>query len=111
LRDGWRLAGRLAASWPSLPSWVWPTGRSDSGSLSRAARRSLGIKRTRLFASIIAASLSPLVILQHVAAAGEDQIIHYIENRQTNLGYLVVFDARLDTVDRPLLSASDDRTR
>jgi hypothetical protein len=40
------------------------------------------------------------------AAAGEDQIIHYMENRQTNLGYLVVFDARLDTFSRPLLSAS-----
>ena len=28
------------------------------------------------------------------AAAGKDQILHYLENRDTRLGYLVVFDAR-----------------
>ena len=28
------------------------------------------------------------------AAAGEDQILHYLENRDTRLGYLIVFDAR-----------------
>jgi tetratricopeptide (TPR) repeat protein len=30
------------------------------------------------------------------AAAGEDQVLHYMENKRTSLGYLVVFDARLD---------------
>lgn len=29
------------------------------------------------------------------AAAGEDQILHYLENRDTRLGYLIVFDARI----------------
>jgi tetratricopeptide (TPR) repeat protein len=40
------------------------------------------------------------------AAVGEEQIIHYMENRRTNLGYLVVFDARLDTFGAALLSGS-----
>ena len=30
------------------------------------------------------------------AAAGEDQILHYLKSRDTRLGYLVVFDARLE---------------
>lgn len=30
------------------------------------------------------------------AASGEDQILHYMQNRDVHLGYLVVFDARLD---------------
>lgn len=30
------------------------------------------------------------------AAAGEEQIIHYMSNRRTSIGYLVVFDARLE---------------
>jgi hypothetical protein len=38
------------------------------------------------------------------AAAGEDQIIHYMDNRQTHLGYLVVFDSRLDKFGEALLS-------
>jgi hypothetical protein len=38
------------------------------------------------------------------AASGEDQIRHYMENRKTALGYLVVFDGRLDTNGQPLLT-------
>ena len=38
------------------------------------------------------------------AASGEDQIVHYMENRKTHLGYLVVFDARLDKRGQSLLS-------
>ena len=38
------------------------------------------------------------------AAAGEEQINHYMDNRKTNLGYLVVFDARIDKFGQPLLS-------
>ncbi|MDO8329960.1 MAG: hypothetical protein Q7T36_05760 [Fluviicoccus sp.] len=30
------------------------------------------------------------------AAAGEEQIVHYMSNRRTSIGYLVVFDARLE---------------
>src|SRR5262249_1289640 len=40
------------------------------------------------------------------AAAGEDQILHYMDNRKTHLGYLVVFDARLDKHGEKLLSGS-----
>jgi tetratricopeptide (TPR) repeat protein len=40
------------------------------------------------------------------AAAGEDQILHYMDNRHTHLGYLVVFDARLDKHGEKLLSGS-----
>ena len=40
------------------------------------------------------------------AAAGEDQILHYMDNRQTHLGYLVVFDARLDKFGEKLLSGA-----
>ncbi len=39
------------------------------------------------------------------AAAGEDQILHYMENRRSNLGYLIVFDARLEKFGQPLLQA------
>jgi tetratricopeptide (TPR) repeat protein len=38
------------------------------------------------------------------AAAGEEQINHYMDNRKTHLGYLVVFDARLDKLGQRLLS-------
>jgi tetratricopeptide (TPR) repeat protein len=40
------------------------------------------------------------------AAFGEDQIIHYMENRRTHLGYLIVFDARLDKYREKLLSVA-----
>lgn len=30
------------------------------------------------------------------AASGEEQVLHYLENKNTSLGYLIVFDARLD---------------
>jgi hypothetical protein len=43
------------------------------------------------------------------AAAGEEQIIHYMENRETHLGYLVVFDARLDAFGQALLSTLSGR--
>jgi tetratricopeptide (TPR) repeat protein len=43
------------------------------------------------------------------AASGEEQINHYMDNRKTNLGYLVVFDARIDTFGEPLLSAAASR--
>jgi tetratricopeptide (TPR) repeat protein len=38
------------------------------------------------------------------AAAGEDQILHYMENRDTRLGYLVVFDARVGKFRESVLS-------
>lgn len=38
------------------------------------------------------------------AAAGEDQILHYMENKRTHLGYLVVHDARLDKFGEALLA-------
>ncbi len=43
------------------------------------------------------------------AADGEDQILHYMENRRTALGYLIVFDARLNDFGQRLLQghASD----
>ncbi len=31
-----------------------------------------------------------------LAAFGEEQVLHYLENKNTSLGYLIVFDARLD---------------
>jgi tetratricopeptide (TPR) repeat protein len=40
------------------------------------------------------------------AAAGEEQINHYMDNRNTNLGYLVVFDARIDDFGQTLLSGT-----
>jgi tetratricopeptide (TPR) repeat protein len=40
------------------------------------------------------------------AAVGEDQILHYMDNRKTHLGYLVVLDARLDKNGGKLLSGS-----
>jgi hypothetical protein len=39
------------------------------------------------------------------AASGEEQIVHYLENRDTNRGYLVVFDARMDDCGKALLGA------
>jgi hypothetical protein len=48
------------------------------------------------------------------AATGEEQIVHYMENRNTRLGYLIVLDARLDANGKPLFSniaAPSSRTR
>jgi hypothetical protein len=39
------------------------------------------------------------------AASGEEQIVHYLENRDTSRGYLVVFDARMDDFGKTLLGA------
>ena len=39
------------------------------------------------------------------AAAGVDQILHYMEQKDVNLGYLVVFDARLRDCGTPLMAA------
>jgi tetratricopeptide (TPR) repeat protein len=46
------------------------------------------------------------------ASAGEVQILHYMENRGTALGYLIVFDARLNDFKQKLLArhANDART-
>jgi tetratricopeptide (TPR) repeat protein len=38
------------------------------------------------------------------AAVGEEQIQHYMDNRKTNLGYLVVFDGRIDLFGERLVS-------
>ena len=40
------------------------------------------------------------------AAAGEDQIFHYMDQRDCHLGYLLVFDGRLNDFARPLVSDS-----
>jgi tetratricopeptide (TPR) repeat protein len=40
------------------------------------------------------------------AAAGEHQITHYMKNKGTNLGYLVVFDGRTRMQGTPVLSRS-----
>lgn len=40
------------------------------------------------------------------AASGEEQIVHYMENRETNLGYLVVFDGRKEKFGQPLLEST-----
>jgi tetratricopeptide (TPR) repeat protein len=39
------------------------------------------------------------------AASGQEQIVHYLENRDTSRGYLVVFDARMDDFGKALLDA------
>ena len=39
------------------------------------------------------------------AASGQEQIVHYLENRDTSRGYLVVFDARMDDFGKVLLDA------
>jgi tetratricopeptide (TPR) repeat protein len=42
------------------------------------------------------------------AAEGNDQICHYMENRNVHLGYLVVHDARLNGYAQPLRAAAED---
>jgi hypothetical protein len=42
------------------------------------------------------------------AAEGNDQIRHYMENRNVHLGYLVVLDARLNDYAQPLRAAGAD---
>ena len=44
------------------------------------------------------------------AASGETQIVHYMNNRQTNIGYLVIFDARATINARSVLSTSPQQT-
>lgn len=40
------------------------------------------------------------------AASGEEQIIHYLDNRNTSRGYLVVFDARANDFGKALLKTA-----
>lgn len=42
------------------------------------------------------------------AAAGEDQILHYMDNRNTHLGFLLVFDSRLNEHSESLLQNISD---
>jgi tetratricopeptide (TPR) repeat protein len=44
------------------------------------------------------------------AAAGETQIVHYMDNRKTNIGYLVIFDARATIHAQSVLSTSPQHT-
>lgn len=44
------------------------------------------------------------------AAAGETQIQHYMKNRETNIGYLIMFDARATMYAKPLLSLAPRHT-
>ena len=44
------------------------------------------------------------------AASGETQIVHYMDNRKTNLGYLVIFDARATINARSVISKSPQQT-
>ena len=44
------------------------------------------------------------------AASGEEQICHYLENRDTSRGYLVVFDARMNDFGKPLLKSKVVKT-
>lgn len=41
------------------------------------------------------------------AAAGEEQLQHYMANRKTSIGYLLVFDGRMRDFAKPLLVQSD----
>ena len=44
------------------------------------------------------------------AASGEEQILHYLENKKTSLGYLIVFDARLNhNGEKIMLGRPSDR--
>lgn len=43
------------------------------------------------------------------AASGEDQIHHYMDNRKSNLGYLIVFDGRIDLNGQPLLTQAGEK--
>ena len=44
------------------------------------------------------------------AASGETQLVHYMENRGSKLGYLVVFDARARDFGKVLLSGGNSLT-
>ena len=42
------------------------------------------------------------------AASGEEQIRHYMQNRSSHIGYLVVFDSRLDIFGTPLVNGDNE---
>lgn len=44
------------------------------------------------------------------AASGETQVVHYMDNRKTNIGYLMVFDARASINAQPVLSGAPQHT-
>jgi hypothetical protein len=44
------------------------------------------------------------------AAAGEKQILHYMQNRQSHLGYLVIVDARLKQFGQALVNSTGGDT-
>jgi len=45
------------------------------------------------------------------AAAGEDQLVTYLQQRQTNIGYLMVFDGRSRDAGKPVLKKANPRFR
>ena len=94
-----RLAGAASAEFPGyLPaSSLWGS-RGDFRGARRRSRtyRSLYIRLIGGLSIVMELKMAGFRYSSPYAASGEDQIIHYMDNRQTHLGYLVVFDARLE---------------
>jgi tetratricopeptide (TPR) repeat protein len=71
-----------------------------------AGRLDLYVKFTDGLSVIVELKMCGFGYSEIYAAEGEEQIIHYMNNRQSYLGYLVVFDARLVANGRPLISCN-----
>jgi tetratricopeptide (TPR) repeat protein len=68
-----------------------------------AGRLDLLVRLSGVLAVVIELKMCGFRYSTSYAAAGEDQIVHYMDNRNTHLGYLVVFDARLEKNGQRLL--------
>jgi tetratricopeptide (TPR) repeat protein len=117
----WRSDGKRRHKWVSSPEGVaqdllhtaLKTHFRDRVEIFEEAL--VGAGRSDLFA-LFQGGLSVVIELKlcgpgyssNYAASGQEQIRHYMENRKTHLGYLVVFDARSQRYGTPLIAPSSD---
>lgn len=67
-----------------------------------AGRLDIYVKLHGGSAAIVELKMCGFGYTESYAAGGEKQITHYMDNRQSSIGYLVVFDARLQNAGQPL---------
>lgn len=78
-------------------------GATKNHNFARATS-ALEITKSRSATGILELKMCSAGYSSTYAAAGESQLLHYMENRQSHLGYLIVFDARARDFGRPLLN-------
>jgi len=74
-----------------------------------AGRIDLYVKLVGNISVVVEIKMCGLGYSSRYAASGEPQITHYMKNRNTNLGYLLVFDGRTTSNGKRVLSKRSGR--